>query len=62
MEFIKSKTILSKVKYNCLVPNYKRLYEIFKIYCDKYGIIYKMEDIINSYKKDVNNNEQIMLF
>ena len=49
-------------KYNCLVPNYKDLYEVFADECDKYGILYKMEDIIKVYKKENINDEQISLF
>ena len=49
-------------KYNCLVPNYKHLYRIFTEECDKYGILYRMEDIIKAYKKNMGNSEQISLF
>lgn len=49
-------------KYNCLVPNYKRLYKIFTDECNKYGILYDMKDIIRAYKKEIKNNEQITLF
>lgn len=49
-------------RYNCVVPNYKRLYKIFTEECDKYGILYNMSDIIKAYKKDIKNNEQISLF
>ena len=48
-------------KYNCIVPNYKKLYKIFIDECHKYGILYNMDDIIRAYKK-VNNNEQLTLF
>lgn len=49
-------------KYNCLTPNYKQLYKAFTAECDKYGILYKMKDIIRAYKKDSTNDEQISLF
>ena len=49
-------------KYNCLTPNYKQLYKAFTAECDKYGILYKMKDIIRAYKKDGTNDEQISLF
>ena len=49
-------------KYNCPVPNYKRLYKIFTDECDKYGILYNMEDIIKDYKKEIKENEQMSLF
>lgn len=49
-------------RYNCVVPNYKRLYKVFTNECDKYGILYNMNDIINAYKKEIKSNEQITLF
>ena len=49
-------------RYNCLVPNYKQLYKVFTDECDKYGILYKMNDIIRAYKKKSTNDEQISLF
>lgn len=49
-------------RYNCVAPNYKRLYKIFKEECDKYGILYEMKDIIKAYKKDIQSDEQISLF
>ena len=49
-------------KYNCPVPNYKRLYKIFTDECDKYGILYNMEDIIKAYKKEIKETEQMSLF
>ena len=49
-------------KYNCAVPNYKRLYKIFTSLCDQYGILYNMSDIIKAYKKDIKDNEQMTLF
>ena len=51
-----------KERYNCPVPNYKRLYKVFKDECEKYGILYNMTDIIKAYKKDIKDNEQIKLF
>ncbi len=49
-------------KYNCVIPNAKKLYQIFKRECDKYGILYDMNDIIKAYKKETNRKEQITLF
>lgn len=49
-------------KYNCLPSNYKYLYNVFVNECNKYGILYKMDDIIKAYKKDFIDNEQISLF
>lgn len=48
--------------YNCLVPNYKKLYMVFIKECQKYGILYRMEDIIKAYKKEIKTNEQMRLF
>lgn len=49
-------------RYNCLAPNYKQLYKVFADEYDKYGILYKMNDIIRAYKKKSTNDEQISLF
>ena len=49
-------------KYNCLVPNCKNLYKVFTDECNKYGILYKMNEIIKAYIKESANNEQITLF
>lgn len=51
-----------KNNYNCMTPDYKKLYKVFKEECDKYGILYNMKDIINAYKKEIKDNEQISLF
>ncbi len=49
-------------KYNCKILNSKRIYYVFKKECNKYGLLYKMEDIIKAYKKEIKENEQIKLF
>ena len=49
-------------KYNCIVPNYKRIYKVFIDECINYGILYNMKDIIKAYKKEIESNEQITLF
>lgn len=49
-------------KYNCLPKNYKYLYNVFVNECNKYGVLYKMDDIIKAYKKKDASNEQISLF
>lgn len=49
-------------KYNCIVPNYKRLYKVFVDECNKYKILYNMNDIIRAYKKEIKSNEQLTLF
>lgn len=48
--------------YNCIVPNAKKLYEVFVEECQKYGILYDMKDIIKSYKKKNIKEEQLKLF
>ena len=48
--------------YQCFVPNYKELYQVFIEECEKYGILYRMEDIIKAYQKEIKTNEQISLF
>ena len=49
-------------KYNCEVPHHRKLYKIFTEECDKYGILYNMNDIIKAYKNEIKTNEQITLF
>ena len=49
-------------KYNCAVPNYKKIYKTFVSECNKYGILYDMKDIINAYKKEIKEHEQITFF
>lgn len=49
-------------RYNLLAPNAKKLYRVFTEECQKYGILYKMSDIIKAYKKEIKTNEQISLF
>ncbi len=38
-------------KYNCFSPKYKQLNKVFREKCDEVGILYNMNDIIQSYKK-----------
>ena len=47
-------------KYECKPKNYQRLMYVFKKECEKYGILYKMSDIVASYK--LKKNEQLTLF
>lgn len=49
-------------RYDCIAPNYKKLYKVFTEECDKYNILYNMEDIIKAYKKMKINNKQISFF
>lgn len=47
--------------YFCYSPN-KNLGKIFKEECEKYGLLYKMDDIVKVYKKEIKSNKQITLF
>lgn len=49
-------------RYNCIVLNNQKLYKIFTEECQKYGILYRMDDIIKTYKKELKTNEQLSLF
>lgn len=51
-----------KEKYMCTSLKAKKLYQIFASECEKYGILYKMEDIIQAYKKKAKSPIQISLF
>ena len=49
-------------RYNCIALKAKELYKVFSDECNKYGILYDMNDIIKAYKREVKSNEQITLF
>ena len=49
-------------KYNCMVKDHKHLRYVFQKECQKYGLLYKMEDIIKDYKKHQQTYEQLSLF
>ena len=51
-----------KESYLCYPLNAKMLYRIFMEECEKWGILYKMDDIIKAYKKEVLDNTQLSLF
>lgn len=48
-------------RYECESSNAKKLWKTFTEECDKYGIIYKMKDIIKDYRKNYEE-EQLSLF
>ena len=48
-------------RYNCQSKNIQRLRYVFIQECHKYGLLYKMEDIIKAYKKQ-KKVEQLSLF
>ena len=50
-----------KNDYECRSPKAKELWNVFKRECDKFGILYKMQDIIDAYKKGYEDN-QISMF
>lgn len=48
--------------YNCSVPNSKLLYQVFVQECKKYGLLYKMSDIIAAYQKEFKRDQQLTIF
>jgi DNA repair photolyase len=47
--------------YECRSPKAKELWRLFQNKCDRYGILYKMDEIINSYKQGYGD-QQLSLF
>ena len=47
--------------YECRSPKAKELWKVFQRECDRFGILYKMQDIICTYKKGYEDN-QISMF
>ena len=45
-------------KYFCYLED-NNLEKVFKEECEKYGLLYKMEDIIKAYKKEIKVEEQL---
>jgi DNA repair photolyase len=43
--------------YECHIPNAKELYTLFEKECNRLGILFRMTDIIQSYKKDYNYHQ-----
>ena len=50
-----------KNDYECRSPKAKELWQLFQKECNRFGILYKMEDIIAAYKKGYEDN-QISMF
>lgn len=46
----------------CQAPDSAHLYKVFQEECEKYNILYKMPDIIKSYKKTIHTATQLSLF
>lgn len=67
LEIFKKEKFVSKYidtfgnRYECSSQNAKELYKVFKGECEKYGILYKMKDIISAYKENYNQT-QMSLF
>ncbi len=40
----------------------KNLNKIFKEECEKYGLLYKMNDIVKAYKKEIKQEEQLTFY
>lgn len=49
-------------KYMCSCKNEQRLWQVFITECKKYGLLYRMEDIIKAYKNEKKGKEQISMF
>ena len=49
-----------KNDYECRSPKAKELWKVFKRECDNFSILYKMEDIIDAYKKGYEDNQLSM--
>lgn len=49
-------------KYRCSVLQAKRLYQVFVAECKRYGILYRMPDIIKAYQKVPKKVEQLSFF
>ena len=43
--------------YECRCPNVKALWATFADKCEKYGILYKMQDIISAYKQGYESSQ-----
>lgn len=48
--------------YSCFIPQYREKRKIFEEACQKYGLLYKMEDIIKAYKVNKEEITQLKLF
>ena len=48
--------------YNCASPHYNRLRKVFAEECERYGLIYKMPEIIRYYRKGYYEENQLTFF
>lgn len=61
-EGLKEKYIKTyKNQYSCLIPDIKKKYYLFEEECKKFGILYKMKDIIRAYNMEYED-KQLKLF
>ena len=49
-------------RYQCQVPDSRKLWNAFKKECDRLGLLYKMEDITADYQKNGFKMDQLSLF
>lgn len=47
-------------RYNCTSPKARKLWSVFTKACERYGLIYKMHDIIRSYTLEYNDGQLSM--
>lgn len=47
--------------YECRDPKSSQLYGMFAGECEKFGILYRMKDIIHAYKKNYGENQMNFL-
>ncbi len=48
--------------YNCASPHYNRLRKVFAEECERYGLIYRMSEIIRYYRKGYYEENQLTFF
>ena len=48
--------------YECRSPRSNKLWELFKSECERFGVLYKMKDIIGAYKRGYGEDQQLTLF
>ena len=49
-------------RYRCTSKEVRKLWEVFTKECKKYGLLYKMPDIIKAYQSGFWQEEQLSLF
>lgn len=51
-----------KGSYFCPIPEKQKMERLFKRECERYGILYRMDDIIHAYRPAKNMQKQLKLF